>query len=145
MADSNSWSSLPQRWLHVQLPGYRELPEHHTYEGSRLEELPPIPIGLDDDCEWLMRHGTAYPRGGLNRYERDVQPPNVEKLALAAHVELPRSFRLFMISAELRLVRFGVILSIFFRILSHVLIGPCRSFPVAIRAFWNRQTFTAIR
>jgi len=38
----------------------------------------------------------------LDRYERDIQPPNVEKLALAAHVELSRSFRRFMISAELQ-------------------------------------------
>ena len=102
MADSNSWSSLPQRWVHVQLPGYRELPEHHTYEEFRLEELPAIPIGLDDDCEWLMRNGRANPHGGLNQYERNIQPPNVEKLALAAHVELPRSFRRFMSSAELQ-------------------------------------------
>jgi hypothetical protein len=56
VAGSNSWSSLPQRWSHIQLPGYRELPEHHTYEGSRLEDLPPIPIRLEDDFEWLMRH-----------------------------------------------------------------------------------------
>lgn len=102
MAKSNPWSSMPQRWLHVQLPGYRELSEPHTYEESRLEELPPIPIGLDDDCEWLIRHGTAYSRRGLNRYERDIQPPNVEKLALAAQIDLPRSFRRFMISPELQ-------------------------------------------
>lgn len=109
MADSNPWSSLPQRWVHVKLPGYRELSEHHTYEESRLEELPPIPIRLDDDCEWLMKYGTAYSRGGLNKYERDIKPGNVEKLALAARVELPghyrclpRSFRRFMCSAELQ-------------------------------------------
>ena len=102
MADSSPWSSLPKRWVHVQLPGYRELPEHHTYEESRLEELPPIPVELDDDCEWLMTYGAAYSHGGLNQYERDIQPPIVEKLALAAHVELPRSFSRFMSSSELQ-------------------------------------------
>ena len=102
MVDSAPWSFLPQLWLHVQLPGYRDLPEHHTYDGFRLDELPPIPIDLDDDCAWLMRHGTAYPTGGLNQYERDIQPAGVEKLALVAQLELPRSFRRFMSSPELQ-------------------------------------------
>jgi hypothetical protein len=104
MPDSGAWSSLPHYWLHIQLPGYRELPEHHTYEGSRLEALPPIPIELDDDCAWLMRHGTPHARGGLNRYELNLQPQpsTVEKLALGANLELPRSFRRFMCSTELQ-------------------------------------------
>jgi hypothetical protein len=104
MPDSGAWSSLPHYWLHIQLPGYRELAEHHTYEGSRLEALPPIPIELDDDCAWLMRHGTPHARGGLNRYELNLQPQpsTVEKLALGANLELPRSFRRFMCSTELQ-------------------------------------------
>jgi hypothetical protein len=102
MTDSGPWSSLPHRWLHVRLPGYRELPEFHTYEGSRLEALPPIPIELDDDCGWLMNHGKAHLHGGLSRYERDLQPANVEKLAAEANLVLPRSFRRFMSSPELQ-------------------------------------------
>ena len=74
MDDSAAWSALPKRWLHIQLPNYRSLPEPHTYEGSSLDELPPIPIELDDNCEWLITHGTTYAHGALNEYERDIQP-----------------------------------------------------------------------
>jgi hypothetical protein len=81
-SNANPWSSLPRCWLHIQLPGYRVLPEFHTYEGSQLEELPLIPIEMDDDCEWLMRHGTSYDRGGLDRYERDIQPCTVEHFSI---------------------------------------------------------------
>jgi hypothetical protein len=105
MADSGAWSSLPHYWLHVQLPGYRELPELHTYEGFRLEELPPIPIELDGDCAWLLSYGTAHPGEGLNRYERafpPLPPATVEKLAGESNVVLPRSFRRFMSSPELQ-------------------------------------------
>ena len=93
MNASIPWSVLSQRWLHVQLPGYRESSEHHTYEGSRLEDLPPIPIGLDEECEWLTRHGTTYARGALNEYEREIRPALVEKLALVVDLKLPPSFR----------------------------------------------------
>jgi hypothetical protein len=105
MADSGPWSSLPHYWLHVQLPGYRELPEHHTYQGFLFEELPPIPIGLDDDCAWLMRYGTAYSGEGLNRHERafpPFPPAKVEELAAAVNLALPSSFRRFMTSLELQ-------------------------------------------
>ena len=102
MNASAPWSVLSQSWLHIQLPGYRESPEHHTYEGSSLEDLPPIPIGLDEECEWLMRHGAIYGHGALNEYERDIQPALVEKLALGANIALPHSFRRFMSSPELQ-------------------------------------------
>lgn len=102
MADSDPWSFLPKLWLHVQLPGYRELPGNHTYDEFPLEELPPIPIGLDDDCAWLISHGIAYALGALNQHERDIAPARVEKMALVAHLELPRSFRRFMSSPELQ-------------------------------------------
>ena len=99
---STPWSSLPQRWLHIQLPGIRELAGYNTYEGSRLDDLPPVPIVLDDECAWLMSHGTAYSRGGLNQYERDLQPAFVEELAARSNIQLPRSFRRFMTSEELQ-------------------------------------------
>lgn len=102
MNASAPWSILSQCWLHIELPGYRESSEHHTYEGSSLEDLPSIPVGLDDECHWLMKHGTEYGHGGLNRYERDIQPALVEELARGAHVELPRSFHQFMSSPELQ-------------------------------------------
>ena len=102
MADSAPWSSLLHGWIHVQLPGYRELPNYHTYEGFPLEELPPIPIELDDNCAWLMIHGMPYFQGGLNLYERDIQPAAVEQLALGAGLDLPASFQTFMSSPQLQ-------------------------------------------
>lgn len=102
MADSAPWSSLLRGWIHVQLPGYRELPEYHTYDGFALDELPPIPIELDDDCAWLMSHGTPYSHGGLNLYERNIQPATVQHLALGARLGLPPSFQRFMNSPQLQ-------------------------------------------
>src|SRR5580704_4113108 len=102
MDDSTPWSSLPQRWLHIQLPGIRELSGNSTYEGSRLDALPPVPIVLDDECSWLMSYGTVYSRGGLNQYERDVRPAPVEELAAKSHIQLPPSFSRFMTSPELQ-------------------------------------------
>jgi len=99
---SAPWAALTRYWLHIQLPGYRALPEDHTYEGSRLEDLPPIPIELDDECEWLMKHGRAQSSGALNHYKNDIQPALVENLAEAAGAKLPRSLRRFMVSPELQ-------------------------------------------
>jgi hypothetical protein len=100
--ESGPWSALPHRWVHIQLPGYRQLPEHHTYESSRLADLPPIPIKLDNECEWLRSHGQVHAYGGLDQYERDIQPSSVENLAQLAQIELPRSFRLFMTDPDLQ-------------------------------------------
>ena len=97
-----AWSSLPHYWLHIQLPGYRASAEHHTYEKSRLEALPPIPIELDDDCAWLMSYGTPHTQSGLDRHERNLQPSAAEELAGGAKIELPRSFRRVMNSPELQ-------------------------------------------
>ena len=102
MKVSFPWSAMPQRWLRVQLPGYREFPERHTYDGFRLEELPPIPVELDEECEWLMRYGKSYFTGGLNQYEHDIQPALIEKLALTRQIKLPHSFQRFMSSPELQ-------------------------------------------
>lgn len=103
MVDKSDLSSvLPQRWVHIPLPGYRQLPEYHTYESSRLEDLPPIPIRLDDDCEWLRRYAQVHAHGGLNEYERDLQPSFVNELARRAQITLPRSFRLFMTDPDLQ-------------------------------------------
>ena len=102
MDKSNPWFALPHRWVHIQLPGYRQLPEHYTYESSRLADLPPISIKLDDDCEWLRSCGQVHAQGGLNQYERDIQPSLVEQLAQRAQIELPKSFRLFMTDLDLQ-------------------------------------------
>lgn len=101
MQPSNPYSDLPRAWVHVQLPGVRAEGPHVTYETSAYEELPPIAIELDDDCQWLVDHGTEY-KGALDQYERDLQPSNVEKLAAERNLELPKSFRRFMTSPELQ-------------------------------------------
>ena len=102
MRDSGPWSAVPHRWIHIQLPGYRQLPQQHTYESSRLADLPQIPIKLDDDCEWLRVHGLVHAHGGLNQCERDIQPSFVENLALRAHIQLPKSVSWFMTHPELQ-------------------------------------------
>jgi len=102
VGDPSPWSALPHRWIHVQLPGYRQLPQHNTYESSQVADLPLIPIGLDDHCEWLRTHGLVHAQGGLNQYERDIQPSFVEELVLRAHIQLPKSFRRFMTHPELQ-------------------------------------------
>jgi hypothetical protein len=102
MAGKAPWSLLSQRWLHIQLPGYRESPQHHTYQGTPLEDLPPIPVELDENCDWLMREGTVHAEDGLHRYERDIQPGYVERLAQESHLKLPGSFARFMSLPELQ-------------------------------------------
>ena len=82
--------------------GIPQLPEHHTYEESRLEALPPIPIELDDECAWLTSHGRAHSGAGLDQHEREIQPSDVERLASRANLRLPHSFSRFMSSAELQ-------------------------------------------
>jgi len=102
MIDPNPWASLPAHWLNVPLPGVRQGPGHHTYESWRLSELPPIPLELDDACDWLAAHGKVHPFGGLDRYESDLAPAFAEELARRAGVPLPPSFRRFMCAPELQ-------------------------------------------
>ncbi len=105
MADAGPWSSLLRSWVHVQLPGYRELPGYTTYQGFHFENLPPIPIFLDDDCEWLMEHGTPHNDDGLNHYDSAsslLPPAKVLELARGSNIELPRSFCRFINTPELQ-------------------------------------------
>jgi hypothetical protein len=101
MPHPSPYSDLPHAWVHVQLAGIRAAGPHVTYEGSSCEDLPPIPIELDDACQWLIRHGTEHEEA-LDKYERDLQPSNVEKLAAERNLELPQSFRRFMTSPQLQ-------------------------------------------
>ena len=105
MAAPNPWSSLPRVWVHMPLPGYRELSDYSTYQGFPVEELPPIPIDLDDECAWLLRKGTLHLDYGLHRHERafpPLPPATVEELARQSNLELPHSFRRFMSSEDLQ-------------------------------------------
>jgi anti-anti-sigma factor len=89
----------------MELPGYRELPDYSTYQDFPVEELPPIPIDLDNDCAWLLRIGTPHLGDGLHRHERafpPLPPATVEELATQSNLELPHSFRRFMISRDLQ-------------------------------------------
>lgn len=98
----NAWVQLRQSWLHIELPGYRQAEgRHHTYFGFSLEELPPIPITLDDQCDWLIELGRPLSQG-LHRYERNIAPSIVRDLATELKLELPNAFVRFMSSLELQ-------------------------------------------
>jgi hypothetical protein len=88
--------------VHIDLPGYRETPEHSTYAASKIEDLPPIPIELDDACAWLMSNGTIHEKDGLHRYEFDLQPAIIVEIAREKGLDLPLSFIRFMSSPELQ-------------------------------------------
>lgn len=86
----------------MDLPGYRETHAYSTYAPSTLEELPPIPIELDDSCEWLMRIGTVHENDGLHQYQFDLQPAAAVKIAHEKGLSLPPSFLQFMTSPKLQ-------------------------------------------
>lgn len=98
----NLWAVLPRRWLHIDLPGYREYEGiYATYSGFRVDDLPPIPVLLDDNCEWLLRYGTPVDNG-LDQYQRGLRPAMVLNLAARANLRLAPSFERFMSSHELQ-------------------------------------------
>jgi hypothetical protein len=98
----SAWAALPQRWLHIDLPGYRQHEGiYTTYCGFPFDELPQIPISLDDNCDWLLKSGTPV-SPGLDRYERQLQPAIVRDLAAQLKIKLPKSFERFMCSPELQ-------------------------------------------
>src|SRR5580704_11556196 len=99
MSDIKSWSALRQSWVHIELPGIREMAKRVTYGSFPVVELPEIPIELDDDCRWLERYGVPH-SNGLDRYEHGLDPSFVQELASEANIRLPNSFRRFMISQD---------------------------------------------
>jgi hypothetical protein len=98
---SNPWEKLTQGWVHLGLPGYREPDDYCTYAGFPLNELPPIPIDLDDACDWLVEHGEEQTRG-LDRSEGQLPPETVIDLAARKELILPRSFSRFMSQPQLQ-------------------------------------------
>src|SRR5690349_21320072 len=101
MPHLSPYSDLPRAWVHVQLPGIRASGPAATYEASVYEDLPPIPMELDEDCQWLIDYGNAHEEA-LDKHEGDLQPSNLEKLAAERNLELPKSFRWFMTSPDLQ-------------------------------------------
>ena len=93
MPNSSPWSQLRQSWSQIELAGYREFTG--TYREFPTNDLPPIPIPLDKNCDWLIQYGSPQ-ASGLDRYERNLQPAQVLTLAANAGVELPHSFLRFM-------------------------------------------------
>ena len=96
-------SDLRRAWIHVNLPGVR-VAGRGTYREFPMEELPSIPIVLDDQCEWLKRYGSPH-NDGLHR--RDLprgcySPEDTEPLAEKENVTLPADFRCFMTSKGLQ-------------------------------------------
>jgi hypothetical protein len=103
--ESNPWLGLPRIWLNVELPGMQAGPEHSTYVGRRLEDLPPVPIELDDEFDWLRLHGAPHAQSGLDQPDEFVRPlPSTAVCDLAAQigVKLPSDFVRFMTSTELQ-------------------------------------------
>lgn len=100
-SDGNVWASLPHRWLHIALPKYREHAAPATYSTFSFEDLPPIPIELDDECDWLLKHGTPFDHS-LQKYGRGLKPATVCDLAASTNVTLPPAFERFMTSPALQ-------------------------------------------
>jgi hypothetical protein len=99
---SSVWAMLPHRWVHTDLPGYREAEGIHTYCGFAISELPPVNLDLDDGCEWLLKFGIPQ-LNGLNQYEPHcLKPAMVRELARQAGINLPKSFEQFMTAPELQ-------------------------------------------
>lgn len=100
--EANPWSALPQFWLSVGLPGFRK---ESTYQRYALSEMPPVPIKLDDNLDWLRAHGTSRPGGGLDQPDELVKPfppAKVLELAAMANLQLPPDFSFFMASSDLQ-------------------------------------------
>jgi hypothetical protein len=97
----NPWTQLSKRWLNMALPGYREPKEAHTYYGFAFNELPSIPIALDDNCDWLLKFGNPLSQG-LGQYQHHLQPATVRELAWQTNIKLPKSFERFMSSPDLQ-------------------------------------------
>ncbi len=102
MIAANPWSALPQIWLSVGLPGFSK---ESTYQGYSFDQMPPVPIELDDDLEWLRTHGTSNPGKGLAQPEEFARPLPAAKVldfAAQASLPLPKAFVRFMTSPELQ-------------------------------------------
>ncbi|MDE3202003.1 MAG: hypothetical protein KGN79_13895, partial [Acidobacteriota bacterium] len=98
----NPWSTLPHVWTSIGLPGFER---HSTYQDYKLEDMPRIPITLDDEFEWLIKSGMPFRGIGLDERDEYAHPlPASEVIAFAqaAHVELPTAFVAFMNSPELQ-------------------------------------------
>lgn len=98
----NPWSALPHDWTSVGLPGFER---NSTYQSYKLEDMPPIPIALDDEFDWLVKHGTSFRGIGLDvrdEYAYPLPASEVFSFAQAAHVQLPRAFVRFISSPGLQ-------------------------------------------
>ena len=96
------WSAFPQIWTSIGLPGFGTV---STYQGYKLENVPAIPIKLDEALDWLRAYGTPRPGRGLDHldeYARPLHPVAATKFARQAGISLPTSFSCFMTSAELQ-------------------------------------------
>ena len=88
--------------MSVGLPGFETV---STYQGYRLEDMPPIPIELDSDLEWLRTLGTSRPGRGLDQldeYAKPLPPATGLEFARELGLSLPASFSRFMRSNELQ-------------------------------------------
>lgn len=91
--------------MHIELPGYREMETYSTYLGFPWEDLPPIPIELDDDFVWLLNDGVLYRDVSIRSHDRaypPLSPDAVIDFARKLNIILPPSFRRFMTSSQIQ-------------------------------------------
>jgi hypothetical protein len=96
------WSDLPHVWTSIGLPGFSK---KSTYQSYSFDEMPPVPIELDDDFEWLRALGNSDPGRGLAELDEYAKPlPPIASLDFAAqaNIRLPQSFIQFMSSPDLQ-------------------------------------------
>jgi hypothetical protein len=99
---ANPWSVLPSVWMSVGLLGFKW---ESTYQGYNLDEMPPIPIQLDDDLAWLCAHGKSDLENSLAQPDacvRPLPPATVVDLAVQLNLTLPPAFIRFMTSSDLQ-------------------------------------------
>lgn len=100
--NNDPWAALPHCWLSIGLPGFKW---ESTYQGYRLEDMPRVPIPLDDELNWLRLHGEVHPGDGLDHLDEHAKPLPPEMVldfAAEAGISLPVSFKRFMGSLELQ-------------------------------------------
>jgi hypothetical protein len=100
--------SLPRWWLSLELPGYRPEPEDGgTYSAFPYGDLPPVPE-LDDDLAWLLEAPPvpeSLAEAANDRHPapaRTATAQQLEELLGETSLRLPRSFRTFVASHQLR-------------------------------------------
>jgi hypothetical protein len=94
---------LPRSWPSVELPGYREDPDHATYTAFSYDELPPIESQLDDELHWLLQESPVEASlAGVDEAASTAATPKGLGRVVGSEIQLPRAFVAFVGSNEPR-------------------------------------------